>query len=310
MNNKIYVIGHKSPDLDSVAAAITYANLKNKISNTENYVPAVAGEVNQVTKFILEKYGFEMPEILGTAKNKKIILVDHNEETQVVDGGNEAELVEILDHHKVNFSYSDPIEILVKPWGSSNSIIYKKYLENNIEISKKLAGLMLSAVLDDTVITKSPTCTEIDKIIIVELAGLAGVEDWKEYGMEMFKVKSSVADFSAEEIVKLDYKDFELGAGKFGIGQVETVDLSEFDGKEDDLIKGMKALQEKENYHSVVLLITDIINEGSRVLIVTNDQEKCEKALGEKIVNNKAYVKGLMSRKKQIVPPFTEIFSK
>jgi manganese-dependent inorganic pyrophosphatase len=308
MNEKIYVIGHKSPDLDSVAAAITYASYKNIVTNTKSYIPAVAGEINQVTKFILDKYGFEIPEVLINAKDEKIILVDHNEESQMVDGGGEAEIIEVLDHHTINFSHSSPIEITIKPWGSSNSIIYKRYLENGIKISKEIAGLMLSAILDDTVITKSPTCTKIDEIIIAELAGLVGVPDWKDYGMEMFKVKASVSGMSADEIIKMDYKDFELGAGKFGIGQVEVVDLSEFDEKEDDLINSMKELQEKDDYHSVILLITDIINEGSRVLIVTRDQEKSEEALGEKIENNKTYVKGLMSRKKQIVPPFTEIF--
>lgn len=305
---KIYVIGHKSPDLDSVASAITYANYKNKATNTENYVPVVAGEINQITKYVLEKYGFQAPEILTKAKDKKLILVDHNEESQIVDDGKEAEIIEVLDHHKVNFSCGNPIEITVKPWGASNSIIYKKYRENNIEISKNLAGLMLSAILDDTVITKSPTCTDIDKVIIAELSGLAEIADWQNYGMEMFKVKASVAKFSADEIIKMDYKDFEFGVGKFGIGQIETVDLNEFDEREADLLSAIKTLKEKENYHSVLLIITDIINEGSRVLAITDDQEKCEKALGEKIKNNKTYVKGLMSRKKQVTPPFTEIF--
>lgn len=304
----IYVIGHKSPDLDSVVAAISYANLKNKLTNSDDYIPATAGNINKVTEFVLDKYGFEKPEVL-TDEKAQVVLVDHNEATQRFSESEEVKIVEILDHHKINFDYADPIEVTVKPWGATNSIIYKLYKDNNIEIDEKMAGLMLSAILDDTVITKSPTCTEVDKEIISELSKLAGVEDWQAYGLEMFKVKSSVSDFSAEEVVKMDYKDFEFGSDKFGIGQVETVDLSEFEAREEELLKAIEKIKADGAYHTVLLVITDIMKEGSNVLVFTDDQEKCEQALGVKIENNKTFVEGLVSRKKQVVPKFTEIFS-
>ncbi|MCK5211526.1 manganese-dependent inorganic pyrophosphatase [Candidatus Parcubacteria bacterium] len=304
----IYVIGHKTPDLDSVAAAISYANYKNKLENTDVYIPAVTGEINLATKFVLDKFNIDKPEILESASGQSVILVDHNESTHAVKGIEEAKIIEVLDHHKMDFSYVDPIDILVKAWGSSNTIIYHLYKNHGVEIDEALAGLMLSAILDDTVITKSPTCTPIDKEYIAELAKLAGVEDWQALGIEIFKAKSNIKDSSALEIIKSDYKDYEFKAGKFGIGQVETVDSGEFEGREAELLEEMKKLKESDSYYAVILLITDILKQGSTVLTVSDGPERVEKALEIKFDNNQAYKEGLMSRKKQVVPVFTKEF--
>lgn len=291
-----------------MAAAISYANYKNKLENTDVYIPAVTGEINLATKFVLDKFNIDKPEILESASGQSVILVDHNESTHAVKGIEEAKIIEVLDHHKMDFSYVDPIDILVKAWGSSNTIIYHLYKNHGVEIDEALAGLMLSAILDDTVITKSPTCTPIDKEYIAELAKLAGVEDWQALGIEIFKAKSNIKDSSALEIIKSDYKDYEFKAGKFGIGQVETVDSGEFEGREAELLEEMKKLKESDSYYAVILLITDILKQGSTVLTVSDGPERVEKALEIKFDNNQAYKEGLMSRKKQVVPVFTKEF--
>jgi len=300
--NNVYVIGHKSPDLDSVSAAISYANLKNQLNETDIYKPAVAGEVNKETKYILDKFNFHIPEKIENLSDKKVILVDHNEFSQIAGAGEGAEIVEILDHHKFNFSYSQPIEIIVKPWGASCTIIADLYEKNNIEISQSMAGLMLAAILVDTVITKSPTCTEIDKDVINKLAEKMDIADWHEYGMEIFKVRSDIADLSDEAIIKSDFKDFELKAGKVGIGQVETADLSAFDSRKDSLLNALKKIQEEESYHSVILFLTDIINEGSQFLVISKDASSFEKTFETKLENSQVYLSGIMSRKKQVIP--------
>ena len=308
----IYIIGHKSPDLDSVAAAISYANLKNRTrkSNETEYIPAVAGAINKETEFCLKKFSFNAPEILKNIKGKNVILVDHNEFAQAADGIEQAKIIEVLDHHKVDFKYSEPIAFNVKPWGASCSIIAEKYFKNNLELNKNLAGLMLAAILVDTVITKSPTCTEYDKTIIEKLANIANIKDWREFGMELFKVRSTVSDLSDAEIIKSDFKDFNFKQGKFGIGQVETVDLNDFVKREDAIVKELNKIKKAENYHTVILFITDIIKEGSKFLIATDDQEKIEQALGVKLENKKVYIKGIISRKKQVAPGFVEVFDK
>jgi manganese-dependent inorganic pyrophosphatase len=306
----IYIIGHKSPDLDSVAAAIALADLKNKLEKTDEYVPAIAGEPNKETDCCVGKFGFAMPEKLETLKGKKVFLVDHNEESQIQDGFAEAEIVGVIDHHKINFKCDKPIEFKNLPWGSTCTILARQYLGKNIELDKNLAGLLLSAILVDTVITKSPTTTEIDKEVIEKLAKIAEVKDWKKMGMEIFKVRGAVAEMSAEQIIKNDFKDFDFKAGKFGVGQIETVDLNDFTAKEEPLLVELAKLQTIGGYHSVILFITDIINEGSKFLVATTDTAAMGKALNGKLVDNKIYIPGILSRKKQVVPMLTEVFDK
>jgi len=306
----IYAIGHKSPDLDSVAAAIALADLKNKIYGNNEFFAAMAGEANKETVYILEKFGFAAPEILTDAKGLKLFLVDHNEESQIVDGASEAEIVGVIDHHKINFKCEKPIEFKNLPWGATCTILARQYLAKKIELDKNLAGLMLSAILVDTVITKSPTCTEIDKEVIAKLAEISGITDWQNFGMEIFKIRGAVTEMTAEQIIKNDFKDFNLKAGKIGIGQIETVDLQDFAAKEDSLMAELKKMQAAEGYHSVVIFITDIIKEGSKFLVATTDEAAMEKALGNKLENNNVYIAGIMSRKKQVVPMLTEVFDK
>ena len=305
----IYVVGHQSPDLDSVAAAIAYSELKNQLEDTDAYQPVVAGQVNQETAYALEKFGFQAPESLEDATGKKVILVDHNEFSQAVDGIQEAEIQEVLDHHKVNFKYDSPISFCSLPWGASCSIIARRFKNSGREISRELAGLMLSAILVDTIITKSPTCTDKDVEVIKELAEQAGIEDWQQFGIEIFKVRSNVSELEAEDIIKGDFKNFDLAQGKIGVGQVETVDLSEFDSREEELLETLKRIKQEQEYHTVILFITDIMKEGSRFLVATDNPDKLGQAFGADLSQGKAFVEGVMSRKKQVAPKLEEYFS-
>ena len=306
----IYVIGHKSPDLDSVAAAIALADLKNKLSASSDYVPAIAEDINKETAYILNKFGVTVPEKLNDLAGKEVVLVDHNEESQILDGGREAKIVGVWDHHKIVFKCDAPIEFRVLPWGSTNTIIARHYFCKDIKLEKSLATVMLAAILVDTVITKSPTCTDYDKEMIAQLSVVAGIEDWKAFGMEIFKVRGAVSEMSAADIIANDYKDFNFKAGKFGIGQIETVDLNDFASREDELLVSLAKLKSEGGYHSVILFITDIMKEGSKFLVATDDIELMNKALKSELVDNKIYIEGIMSRKKQVVPMMTEIFDK
>jgi manganese-dependent inorganic pyrophosphatase len=307
LNDTINIIGHKSPDLDSVAAAVAYAYLKNQSHPENHYIANSADEANAETKYAFEAFGVELPEILTDAGGKKIILVDHNEKEQIVNKIEKAKLVEIIDHHKMKFEYNNPIFIHVEPIGSTCTIIAKMFRHYDIEIPKNLAGIMLSAILIDTVITKSPTCTEQDIVIIKELSKIANV-DYQEFGMELFKVKSSVSKMSPEEILTNDYKDFAMNTKKIGVGQIETVDLSEFDNLKEGLFTAMKNKKEQEGYHTIILFITDILKEGSQFLVVSSEPKKFEQAFNTKLKNNECYIEGIMSRKKQVAPPLMKYF--
>ncbi|NCF75159.1 MAG: manganese-dependent inorganic pyrophosphatase [Xanthomonadaceae bacterium] len=306
----IYITGHKPPDLDSVAGAISFANFKNKSEKTNQYKAIIPSKVNQETAYVLKKFNFKIPVLLKNAKGKNLILVDHNEFSQAIDGIEKANIIEILDHHKVNFKYEKPIVFEVKPWGSVCSIIAEKYFQNRIKISKEMAGLILSAILVDTVITKSPTCTPKDIEIIKKLSSLAKIADWKKFGMEIFKVRSSVVNLSSKEIIKSDFKDFDFKAGKFGIGQVETVDLGEIKPLEGKLLLELEKIKKARNYHTMILFITDIIKGGSEFLVASNEQKKIEKALGAELKQGRVYLKGIISRKKQVTPGLSKIFDR
>jgi manganese-dependent inorganic pyrophosphatase len=306
----IYVIGHKSPDLDSVASAVALADLKNKLSDSKEYVPAIAGEPNKETAYIFAKLGLTLPEKLETLAGQEVVLVDHNEELQILDGGKDAKIVGVWDHHKISFKSEMPIEFRCLPWGAAATIIARHYFYKDIKLEKNLATRLLAAVLVDTVIAKSPTCTEYDKGIIGQLAAAAGIEDWKAFGLEIFKVRGAVSEMSAEAIVKNDYKDFDFKAGKFGIGQIETVDLSEFVNREEELLLELAKLKEEGGYHSVVLFITDIMAEGSKFLVITSAPEEMAKALKGESAAEKIYIPGIISRKKQVVPMLSEVFDK
>lgn len=308
MLDNIYVIGHVSPDLDSVAGAIAYADFKNKSENVNVYKPAIAGNANIETRYLLDKINLASPEKIANATNKKVILVDHNEKTQAVEGIDNAEILEVLDHHKINFSFSLPILFRSFPIGAVCTAIASEFFQRDMEIEPKIATLMLGAIMVDTVITKSPTCTKKDIEIVEKLSKIAGIEDWKAFGLELFKVRSNVIELSMSEIIKGDFKDFNTESGKVGIGQVETVDLTEFDNIQDDLLVELENIQKNEMYHTVILFITDILKEGSLFLIATKELDKVKKSFDAEFVNNKEYIEGILSRKKQVAPKIEENF--
>jgi manganese-dependent inorganic pyrophosphatase len=297
----VYVTGHKSPDLDSVAGAVAYARLKQEMYPDVKYIPASAGKLNAETIHVLNKFGIDEPLILTTVAGKKLILVDHNEREQAIDDLDKATILEVIDHHKMNFSYSDPIRIVIEPLGASCTVIAKMFKADEIEIPKDLAGVMLGAILTDTVITKSPTTTDEDRHIIEELAKIAEVPDWQSYGMEIFKVRSSVSELTNAEIITADYKDFDINGKKVGIGQVETADPKEFDDRIEGLLSALEEKKNKEEYHSVILFISDILEEESRFLVASESPEKIAEAFDQTLENG-IFTAPVLSRKKEVLP--------
>ncbi len=301
------VFGHKNPDTDTVCAAIALADLKTKLG--EDITPVVQGELAPESKFVLEKFGIAAPAVETSFAGKDVYLVDHSDLAQSPDDLGEANILGIVDHHKLgDVTTSQPLECWIWPVGCTCTVIKSMYDFNNIEIPKNIAGILLCAILSDTVIFKSATCTEADKKACEGLAAIAGISDTAELGMDMFKVKSAVDGTPARELVLRDYKDFNMSGNKVGIGQLEVVDLTILDKVKADLEKDIIALKEEGGRHSVFLLLTDIINEGSEVLIASDDESVIEKAFGVAPADGKAYLEGVMSRKKQVVPVLEKTF--
>lgn len=291
----VYIVGHKNPDTDSVVSAIAYAKFKG-----EGYIPAVLGELNNETKFILEKFGVETPMLLTSVEDgDRIILVDHNEDSQTIDGVKDHQIIEILDHHKVNISFANPIHITTKPYGSTASLITERFLETSRTIDTHIAGLLLSAILSDTIIFKSPTTTEIDKEFAEILSKISGIEDIKFYGIELFKKKAEVASKTPNQIIYNDFKDFNFNEKKVGIGQIELIDTNDLIHKKDEIIAEMESIKNSESYFAIIIVVTDIMKEGSYFWVVGN-KDVIYNVFGLNEENN--YKDGVLSRKKQVVP--------
>jgi manganese-dependent inorganic pyrophosphatase len=304
----IYVVGHKKPDTDSICAAIAYARYLNQ--KGEKAVAARSGELNEETKFILKKFKEKSPKLLSSARGKALVLVDHNEEPQNPDDIDEAEIVEVIDHHKINFKSENPIYFHSEPIGATASIVAKLYLyDKDAKLTKGTAGILLSAILSDTVIFRSPTTTEQDVEIAGRLAKIAGVKNVEKFGLDIKKTKASLKGKSAEKIIMADSKEYKFGRKQIAVGQVEVCGMDEVKERKEELIDGLKRLAAKKKYDLIMLMATDILAMGSQILF-WGEEKYVEKAFGKKPKGHTLYLKGVMSRKKQIVPPLTKVLSK
>jgi len=304
----IYTVGHKQPDTDSICSAIAYADFLNKTG--KRAVAARTGKINPETKFVLDYFKVKPPRLLSSVRGKKIILLDHHEKTQTPDNIEKAEIIEVIDHHKIAFQYPEPILFHTEPIGSTCSIIAIKYFGNSkVKLTKNIAGILLSGILSDTVVFRSPTTTKEDIIIAKKLAQIAKIKNLEKFGIELKKKKSSLKGLSAEKIIYSDFKTYKFGKIKLGGGQVEVVDLDEIEKREKELIDKIEELARKQKYDLLVLMATDIIKRASKLLF-WEKKNYIEKAFGKKPKENTLYLKGVMSRKKQIIPPLTRLFSK
>ena len=297
----LYTCGHIIPDSDSVCSAISLAYLLNKIGRAAT--PARQGELNPETKFILDKFGFEAPIIKTSFAGDELFITDYSDLAQAPQDMDKTTVVGIVDHHKLgDITTSTPLECWIRPVGCTNTIVKEMYDYHKVEIPKNIASIMLCAILSDTVIFKSPTCTTLDIQVVRELAKIAGIEDFGALGMEMFKVKSEVEGTPIRELVMRDYKNFDMHGSKVGVGQLEVVDGSVFDKIKDELMEDIKKVKDEQNLHTVALLLTDIMKEGSEILVSSDDTSIFEKAFNCKLEDGKVWLDGCLSRKKQIIP--------
>lgn len=234
--------------------------------------------------------------------NKKVMLVDHQEKEQSVIGLDEANILEIVDHHKIgNINTTNPINFRNMTVGSTNTIVYFMYKENNVEIPKEIAGIMLSGLLSDTLCLQSPTTTEIDKKVAEDLSLIAGV-DYEKYALDMFKAGTSLEGLTKEEVIKSDFKSFPIGDEKMAIGQVFTLDVDRIFDELDTYIEKLEEINNKEGYKFIIIAITDILKNGSYLIFTENAKSVLESIYKLDDIKQGYYVDGLVSRKKQILP--------
>ncbi len=297
---KLLIIGHKNPDTDSICSSIALAEIQKKMTGEE--VEAVRlGNINQETEYALNYFGVEPQRMIEKVEEgQKVILVDHNEFTQSVEGIEKAKILGVMDHHKIaNFQTSEPLFYMAQPVGCTATIIYEICLMNNIEISKQTAGLLLSAIISDTLLLKSPTCTPKDIEMANKLEKIAEV-DKEVYGLEMLKAGTKLDGYTEEELLNLDSKKFEKDNVKYMIAQVNTVSIEDVLKRQAKIEEAMKKVIEENSLDLCLLAITDIVNSNSEAVVIGKRTDIIEKTYT--IENNRAFMPGVVSRKKQIIP--------
>lgn len=304
--SKTLVFGHKNPDTDTITSAIVYAYLKQQLGVDAEAVRL--GELNNETKYALEKFNFEAPRLIANVKDEAahVILVDHNEFQQSADGIEDVQITEVIDHHRIaNFTTADPLYFRAEPVGCTATILNKLFKENNVEIPANIAGLMLSAIISDTLLFKSPTCTDQDVKAGEELAAIANV-DTAQYGLAMLKAGADLSDKSLEDLLSLDAKGFEFGEYKATVAQVNAVDIEDVLGRQEELENLLNKNIADNGLDLFFFVVTDILNNDSTAVAAGQVAEEAAKAFGATIVNGRISLPGVVSRKKQIVPVLTE----
>lgn len=307
---KTYIFGHKNPDTDAISSAIIMADFEQQTGNTEA-TPYRLGDVNAETQYALNHFKVDAPELLNdNLADQEVILVDHNEFQQSADSIADAQVKHVVDHHRIaNFETAAPLYYRAEPVGCTATILYKMYQERGFEIKPHIAGLMVSAIISDSLLFKSPTCTEEDVNAAEALKAIADV-DLESYGLEMLKAGASTSDKSATDLLTADAKSFNMGDYTTRIAQVNTVDIDEVFERQDELEKAMLEASANEKYDLFVLVITDIINSDSKILVVGAEKDQVGVAFDVKLENGTAFLPGVVSRKKQVVPQITETLTK
>ena len=302
---KTYVFGHKNPDSDSITSSLVMANLERELGNADAKAYRL-GSLNKETEFILSYLDMEAPVRLESVEDgANVILVDHNSPAESVDNLENAKILKVVDHHKLALESSYPLYLRFEPVGCTETILCKLYEENGVEITKEIATLMLSAIISDTLLLKSPTTTEDDKIAVEKLAKIAEI-DYEEYGLEMLKAGTDLSDFSIDEILSLDAKQIDFKDVKSIVNQVNTADIDEVMEMKEDLEAGMEAIIDDEDLDLFMLLITDIVNSNSQVIVLGKESSLVEKAYDVELEDNTVLLVGVVSRKKQVVPIMTK----
>ncbi|OCM76996.1 manganese-dependent inorganic pyrophosphatase [Streptococcus agalactiae] len=309
--SKILVFGHQNPDSDAIGSSVAFAYLAKEAWGLDTEAVAL-GTLNEETAYVLDYFGVQAPRVVESAKAEgveTVILTDHNEFQQSISDIKDVTVYGVVDHHRVaNFETANPLYMRLEPVGSASSIVYRMFKENGVSVPKELAGLLLSGLISDTLLLKSPTTHASDIPVAKELAELAGV-NLEEYGLEMLKAGTNLSSKTAAELIDIDAKTFELNGEAVRVAQVNTVDINDILARQEEIEVAIQEAIVTEGYSDFVLMITDIVNSNSEILALGSNMAKVEAAFEFTLENNHAFLAGAVSRKKQVVPQLTESYN-
>lgn len=309
--SKILVFGHQNPDSDAIGSSVAFAYLAKEAWGLDTEAVAL-GTPNEETAYVLDYFGVQAPRVVESAKAEgveTVILTDHNEFQQSISDIKDVTVYGVVDHHRVaNFETANPLYMRLEPVGSASSIVYRMFKENGVSVPKELAGLLLSGLISDTLLLKSPTTHASDILVAKELAEIAGV-NLEEYGLEMLKAGTNLSSKTAAELIDIDAKTFELNGEAVRVAQVNTVDINDILARQEEIEVAIQEAIVTEGYSDFVLMITDIVNSNSEILALGSNMAKVEAAFEFTLENNHAFLAGAVSRKKQVVPQLTESYN-
>lgn len=307
--NKYLVFGHQNPDTDTIASAIVMSDYLNQLGHESEAV--ALGNPNDETQFMLDYFKLNAPRVVETVANEtdRVALVDHNESQQSVADLKDVRVDYVIDHHKIgDFETAHPMYLRVEPVGCTATILYKMFNEKDLTISKEIAGAMVSAIISDTLLFKSPTSTQEDIDTAKALASIAEV-DLETYGLDFLRAGTNVANRSDSDILNSDAKIFEMGPKTVRIGQVNVIGFDEILARKKDLVNLLEKERQDNNLAVSILVVTDILENDSIGFVVGDGAEGVQKAFSQTVVDNQFDLPGVVSRKTQIVPQLTEVFS-
>ncbi len=307
---KTLIFGHTNPDTDSICSALAYADLKTKIGADVEAVRL--GAVSAETQFVLDTFTTEAPRLVESVAGEatQVILVDHNERQQSASDIGDVTIAEVIDHHRIaNFETAGPLYYRAEPVGCTATIVFKMFKESGVAVSQQIGGLMLSAIISDTLLLKSPTCTPEDIAAAQELAVIAGV-DLQTYGLELLKAGANLRARSIAQLVSTDSKEFSMGEAKVEIAQVTAIDVDDVLSRQNELEAALRDIVAAKGLDLFLFVVTDILNNDSVAVAVGPRAATVETAYDVTLENNRARLKGVVSRKLQIVPVLTETFSR
>lgn len=306
--SKTLVFGHQNPDTDTITSALVMAEFL-KAQGVEAEAVAFA-EPSSETNYALEHFQIDAPRVVETVANEtsRVALVDHNEPQQSAPDIQDVTVTHVIDHHRVSgFETTDPLYMRVEPVGCTGTILNKMFKEQGFEVTKESAGLMLSAIISDTLLFKSPTNTPEDEAAAKELAKIAGV-DLKDYGLNLLRAGTNLGEKSDDDILNADAKNFDMHGKNVRIGQVNVIGFDEIQQREAAILQLMNDQLSENGYDLFALIITDVLESDSYSLVVGEDLSAFESAFSKKVTDHKVDLPGVVSRKKQIVPPLTNAY--
>ncbi|EPV49467.1 pyrophosphatase, partial [Streptococcus agalactiae GB00899] len=288
--SKILVFGHQNPDSDAIGSSVAFAYLAKEAWGLDTEAVAL-GTPNEETAYVLDYFGVQAPRVVESAKAEgveTVILTDHNEFQQSISDIKDVTVYGVVDHHRVaNFETANPLYMRLEPVGSASSIVYRMFKENGVSVPKELAGLLLSGLISDTLLLKSPTTHASDIPVAKELAELAGV-NLEEYGLEMLKAGTNLSSKTAAELIDIDAKTFELNGEAVRVAQVNTVDINDILARQEEIEVAIQEAIVTEGYSDFVLMITDIVNSNSEILALGSNMAKVEAAFEFTLANTHA----------------------